>query len=221
MTVTVTWSIERETKYINMDNVDQHLIHQFSCLGTTDRDDLVKQLQKLLAGSQLNETTAEFFLDMNNWNLQAAICSYFDFESPIQNKFPCMMLVCDSTIGEGESIPPLTKFRKSWHVQNSGTEAWPDGICLQYIGGIQMGACTRVPVPSLGPAEITEVNVDLQSPPNCGTFQSKWRMMVKSTETFFGDVIWITITVSESGTLAITQQLHQLSTSSSNDTKMC
>lgn len=50
-----------------MDNVDQHLLHQFSCLGTTDRDDLVKQLQKLLAGSQLNETTAEFFLDMNNW----------------------------------------------------------------------------------------------------------------------------------------------------------
>ena len=52
---------------MNMDNVDQHLIHQFSCLGTTDKDDLVKQLQKLLAGSQLNETTAAFFLDMNNW----------------------------------------------------------------------------------------------------------------------------------------------------------
>lgn len=105
------------------------------------------------------------------------------------------MLVCDSTIGEGESIPPLTKFRKSWHVQNSGTEAWPDGICLQYIGGVQMGACTRVPVPSLGPAEITEVNVDLQSPPNCGTFQSKWRMMVKSTEIFFGGKILYLIVV--------------------------
>ncbi|XP_003489317.1 protein ILRUN [Bombus vosnesenskii] len=206
---------------MNMDNVDQHLLHQFSCLGTTDRDDLVKQLQKLLAGSQLNETTAEFFLDMNNWNLQAAICSYFDFESPVQHKFPCMMLISDSTIGEGESIPPLTNFRKSWHIQNSGREAWPDGVCLQYIGGVQMGECTKIPVPSLGPGEITEVSVDLQSPPHCGTFQSKWRMMVKSTEILFGDIIWITITVSESGTLAITQQLHQLSTSSSNDTRMC
>lgn len=206
---------------MNMDNVDQHLIHQFSCLGTTDKDDLVKQLQKLLAGSQLNETTAAFFLDMNNWNLQAAICSYFDFESPVQNKFPCMTLICDSTIGEGESIPPLTNFQKSWHIQNSGTETWPEGVCLQYIGGVHMGACTRVPVSSLGPAEITVISVDLQSPPYCGTFKSKWRMMVKSTETFFGDVIWVTITVSESGTLAITQQLHQLSTSPSNDTKMC
>lgn len=207
---------------MNVNNdLDQHLLHQFSCLGTTDKDDLVKQLQKLLAGSQLNETTAAFFLDMNNWNLQAAICSYFDFESPVRNKFPCMTLIRDSTIGEGESVPPLTNFRKSWRIQNSGTEPWPEEVCLQYIGGVQMGACTRVPVPSLGPKEVTEVSVDLQSPPYCGTFQSKWRMMVKSTETFFGDVICIIITVNETGTLAVTQQLHQLSTSSSNDGKMC
>lgn len=97
-----------------------------------------------------------------------------------------MTLICDSTIGEGESIPPLTNFQKSWHIQNSGTETWPEGVCLQYIGGVQMGACTRVPVSSLGPAEITVISVDLQSPPYCGTFKSKWRMMVKSTETFFG-----------------------------------
>lgn len=70
----VTWSIVnslagRETATMDqLDNdLDQHLLHQFSCLGTTDKDDLVKQLQKMLAGSHLNETTAEFFLDMNNW----------------------------------------------------------------------------------------------------------------------------------------------------------
>ncbi|XP_034184793.1 protein ILRUN [Osmia lignaria lignaria] len=206
---------------MNMDNdLDQHLLHQFSCLGTTDKEDLVKQLQRLLPGSQLNETTATFFLDMNNWNLQAAVCSYLDFESPVQNKFPCMTLICDSTIGEGEAIPPLTNFRKSWHIQNSGTEAWPDGVCLQHVGGVQMGECTRVPVPSLGPKETTEVSVNLQSPSNCGLFRSKWRMMVKSTETFFGDVIWMLLVVSESGTLAVTQQLHQLSTTTetTNDT---
>lgn len=105
-----------------------------------------------------------------------------------------MTLICDSTIGEGESIPPLTNFQKSWHIQNSGTETWPEGVCLQYIGGVQMGACTKVPVSSLGPAEITVISVDLQSPPYCGTFKSKWRMMVKSTETFFGgEFIYIII----------------------------
>lgn len=60
--------VERKTAIMDLNNdLDQHLLHQFSCLGTTDKDDLVKQLQKLLADSHLNETTAAFFLDMNNW----------------------------------------------------------------------------------------------------------------------------------------------------------
>lgn len=36
----------------------------------------------------------------------------------------------------------------------------------------------------------------------------------------FADIIWVIISVSESGTLAVTQQLHQLSTSQSNDVQM-
>lgn len=52
---------------VDNDFDDQNLLQQFSCMGTTDKDDLVKQLQRLLAGSQLNEATATFFLDMNNW----------------------------------------------------------------------------------------------------------------------------------------------------------
>lgn len=204
---------------MNVDNdLDHHLLRQFSCLSTTDKDDLVEQLQSMLAGNQINETAARFFLDMNNWNLQAAICSYFDCESPFQ--FPCMTLICDSTIGNGESVPPDTKFRKSWHVQNSGTEPWPDGVCLQHTGGVIMG-CTRVPVLSLGPKETMEVSVELVSPPVPNvTYESKWRMKT-STGSYFGDIIWVIITVSECGTLAVTQQLHQLSTSQSNDIQMC
>ncbi|EZA51714.1 uncharacterized protein C6orf106 homolog [Ooceraea biroi] len=202
---------------MDLDNdLDQHLLHQFSCLGTTDKDDLVKQLQKLLAGSHLNEATAAFFLDMNNWNLQAAICSYIDFESPF--KTPCMTLLCDSTIGEGEAVPPNTNFKKSWHVQNSGTEVWPDGIHLQHTSGVSMG-CVRIAVPPLGPKESTELSVTLTSPAEIGVHQSKWRMMT-SDGVYFGDVIWVIITVNECGTLAVTQQLHQLSTQS-NDVQMC
>ncbi|XP_076653362.1 protein ILRUN [Halictus rubicundus] len=204
---------------MNVDNdMDHHLLRQFSCLSTTDKDDLVEQLQSMLAGNQINETAARFFLDMNNWNLQAAICSYFDCESPFQ--LPHMTLICDSTIGNGESVPPNTKFRKSWHVENSGTEPWPDGVCLQHTGGIIMG-CTRVPVLSLGPKETMEVSIELVSPPVPDiTYESKWRMKT-STGSYFGDVIWVIITVSECGTLAVTQQLHQLSTSQSNDVQMC
>ncbi|XP_033337462.1 protein ILRUN [Megalopta genalis] len=206
---------------MNVDNdLDQHLLRQFSCLSTTDKDDLVKQLQSMLAGNYVNEAAARFFLDMNNWNLQAAICSYFDCESPLELPHYCMTLICDSTIGNGESVPPDTKFRKSWCVQNSGTEPWPDGVCLQRTGGLVMG-CTRVAVPSLGPKETTEVSVELVSPPVPNvTYHSQWRMKT-STGSYFGDIICMAITVSECGTLAVTQQLHQLSTSQSNDVQMC
>lgn len=52
----------------NSIDIEQSLLHQFSCMGTTDKDELIKQLQKLLGSpSHLNYSTAEFFLDMNNW----------------------------------------------------------------------------------------------------------------------------------------------------------
>lgn len=59
---------ETEAPGNNSNNIDieQSLLQQFSCMGTTDKDELVQQLQKLL-GSQLNYSTAAFFLDMNNW----------------------------------------------------------------------------------------------------------------------------------------------------------
>ncbi|XP_012279704.1 uncharacterized protein C6orf106 homolog [Orussus abietinus] len=205
---------------MDVDNdLDQNLLHQFSCLGTTDKDDLVKQLQRLLAESQLNETTATFFLDMNNWNLQAAICSYIDFElSPY--KLPSMVLLRDCTIGEGESVPPNTKFRKSWRIQNSGDDTWPEGITLRHSGGNQLGNWNKIPVLPLAPKEAADLEIELTSPAELGVYQSKWRMMT-SAGYYFGDVIWVIITVSESGTLAVTQQLHQLSTSQSGDVQMC
>lgn len=50
----------------NDSTVDNSLLLQFNCMGTTDREDLVKQLLKL-AGEHVNPTTAAFFLEMNNW----------------------------------------------------------------------------------------------------------------------------------------------------------
>lgn len=47
-------------------DIDTSFLQQFSCLGTTDHEELISQLQKVM-GNQLNHTTARFFLDMNNW----------------------------------------------------------------------------------------------------------------------------------------------------------
>lgn len=188
-------------------DIDQTLLQQFSCLGTTDRDELVKQLQ-MLVGNNLNEAAAAFFLDMNNWNLQGAVCSYFDFESP--HKLPSMSLVKDVTIGEGESIPPCTKFTKTWRVQNIGDEIWPLGCCLQFSGGDQLCAAERIPVRPVGPGCTMDLNVDMVSPERPGIYESKWRMSTPSGS-YFGDVIWVILTVAEGGTMALTQQLSHLS----------
>lgn len=46
--------------------LEGQLLQQFSSLGTTDRDVLIAEFQKLL-GNQLNPAGCAFFLDMNNW----------------------------------------------------------------------------------------------------------------------------------------------------------
>lgn len=59
-------NMETNTPNNSSMDIEQSLLQQFSCMGTTDRDELVQQLQKLL-GPELNYSTASFFLDMNNW----------------------------------------------------------------------------------------------------------------------------------------------------------
>ena len=59
-----------------------------------------------------------FFFHLHR-NLQAAICSYYDFDQP-SVKSPQLAFVGDVTIGDGEAVPPNTTFTKTWRVANSG-----------------------------------------------------------------------------------------------------
>ncbi|GFW45159.1 protein ILRUN [Trichonephila clavipes] len=191
-------------------DLDAGLLQQFSCLGTTDRDVLISQLQKLL-GDQLNPAGCAFFLDMNNWNLQAAVCAYFDFDSPKDN-LPKMAFVRDVTIGEGEAVSPSMKFVKTWKIQNPSDERWPPGCCLRFTAGDQLGHVDRVIVDPLEPLEMADVSVEMISPQSAGIYQGQWRMST-ATGQFFGDVIWVIVTVAEGGVLSLTQQMdafHQL-----------
>ncbi|KAF6112962.1 hypothetical protein HJG60_001870 [Phyllostomus discolor] len=164
-------------------DLDPELMQKFSCLGTTDKDVLISEFQRLL-GFQLNPAGCAFFLDMTNWNLQAAIGAYYDFESP-NISMPSMSFVEDVTIGEGESIPPDTQFIKTWRIQNSGAEAWPPGVCLKYVGGDQFGHVNMVMVRSLEPQEIADVSVQMCSPSRAGMYQGQWRMCT-ATGLYYG-----------------------------------
>ncbi|XP_061543859.1 protein ILRUN [Phycodurus eques] len=190
-------------------DVDAELMQKFSCMGTTDKDVLITEFQRLL-GFQLNPAGCAFFLDMTNWNLQAAIGAYYDFESPSINT-PSMSFVEDVTIGEGESVPPDTPFTKTWRIQNSGAESWPAGVCLKYIGGDQFGHVNTVMVKSLEPREVADVSVQMRSPASPGMYQGQWRMCTASG-LFYGDVIWVILSVEVGGLLGVTQQLSSFET---------
>lgn len=54
------------------DIIAGQLLHQFSCMNTTDKDVLIIELKKLV-GDAINNETAQFWLDMNNWSVLVII----------------------------------------------------------------------------------------------------------------------------------------------------
>ncbi|XP_018493892.1 uncharacterized protein C6orf106 homolog [Galendromus occidentalis] len=65
----------------DVDSDCNNLLQEFSRLGTTDRDVLISKMQQLTNGLSTMEST--FFLDMNNWNLEAAVWTYYDLASQV------------------------------------------------------------------------------------------------------------------------------------------
>lgn len=182
-----------------MDEIEQNFLTQFSSMVTNDKDEIIKQFQAI--GENLNYTTATFFLDMSNWNLQTAVGCYFDF---MVSRLPSMKFLNDLTIGKDEKVTPNTAFKLSWLLQNNGEFGWPEGTYLRNEADDR-----KYFLPSLSPNDTTVVTVDLISPPTIGPFISKWSLCT-TNGTQFGEPITSTIDVCESGTLAITQQLSQL-----------
>jgi len=183
------------------------VVSQMGCLQTQDREELVNQMLRLV-GTRINYNTAMFYLEMNQWNVQAAVCSYFDLET-VNSSLPGMVFLKDVTIGEGESIPPNTSFVKTWRVQNPGPERWPPGCILRFSSGEQLALTDRVLVEPLEPYTATDISVEMTSPCAPGIYESKWRMST-ATGNFFGEQIWVIISVEVAGTMAITQQMSKL-----------
>lgn len=66
-----------------------------------------------------------------------------------------------------------------------GTDAWPPGVTLKYIGGHQFGHVNTVMVKSLDPQEISDISVQMKSPAAPGMYQGQWRMCT-ATGLFYG-----------------------------------
>jgi len=212
---------------MEVDEIDTGLLEQFGSLQTVDHADLVRQMRKLVGGEEsITETCAQFYLEMSNWNVHAAVGHYFDLNGgngagagSMLPPLPSMTFIRDVTIGEGESVPPLTDFTKTWTVMNTGNEPWPEGCTLRFTQGSRMSdgrsaLSDRLEVGCLPPGEKCDISVSMRSPDKPGMFESQWRMAT-SAGAFFGDTIWVILSVEPSGTLALTQQMdkfHDLGT---------
>ncbi|XP_075680951.1 protein ILRUN [Dermatophagoides pteronyssinus] len=176
------------------DPITSELLQKFSCLNTTDHDVLIKQFN-LLLGEKCSDSTAEFWLDMNNWNLQAAICSYFDYESTLpQNylqKLPEIQIKPEPNICE---CLPNSSFTYRCTVNNSGDEPWPYGCTLRFYGGHQMTHEERFLLPKLQPGQSWTLQMQFTSPDKPGLYESQWRFSA-ITGQCFGETICMIVHV--------------------------
>lgn len=186
-------------------DLDRELMNGFKTMNTTDKDVLITEFLRVL-GSQPNAAEGAFYLDMANWNLQEAVSAWMDVHHPRNNPL-AMRFVQDITIGEGESVPPSTRFTKTWRIRNTGAESWPPGCTLRFTDGDQLSNHTEVTVGQVSAGQEIDISVEMCSPPDQGMFQGKWRMCNPGGN-FFGDAIWVIICVEKGGVLAVTQQLN-------------
>ncbi|XP_016936716.2 uncharacterized protein [Drosophila suzukii] len=172
-------------------DIDSLLLQQFSCMGTTDHEDLISQFQSLM-NNQMNRESARFYLEMSNWSLQTAVGCYLDFCS--LQSLPSMKIV------QGKH---LNAQQQAFQLQNDGTERWPNNCYL--TSPIQT---QRINVPALRPGETCDILADLMptQPP------IMWRLCTPNGW-YFGDAIWMIPPGTQASQDELQQRMVQLITS--------
>jgi len=95
-------------------------------------------------------------------------------------------------------LQPGQSFTKSWRIRNTGTCNWDPTFFLRYVRGNVPAAQMNgqpVPVPAvIVPGATVDMSVNLIAPSGPGTYQGFWQMSAPNG-TFFGQTIWVGITV--------------------------
>jgi hypothetical protein len=102
------------------------------------------------------------------------------------DKLPQMRFIADVTVGEGEAIPPNTRFVKTWRVENSGAERWPSNSSLRFVNGDRLQDRDEVYVGSLLPGQQANISVDIISPSVSRIIRSQWRLFTSTGVPFGG-----------------------------------
>lgn len=224
--IRINWGSDKLLETTGMDNeIDSLLLRQFSSMATQDRDVLIAEFRRLL-GSQLNELACSFYLEMNNWNLQDAICSYLEYSNDSFIELPAVKVYADDgrtelltgQIPSPSLLPPNASHVMNWHIVNSGRE-WPPGCCLRFISGTQMASVDRILIPSLSPGSSHFVALSITSPTDPGLHTAQWRLST-FTGTPFGEPLWVAIQVSDAVAMAMMPSTEMMSQVAVDDGEM-
>ncbi|CAF4329831.1 unnamed protein product [Rotaria socialis] len=168
-------------------SLDEDLMERLRSITTSNREDLIAQF-RATTNAMLTDEGCRFFLEMSNWNLNEAILAYYDAEMPT-DKLPQMRFIADVTVGEGEAIPPSTRFVKTWRIENSGSERWPNSCSLRFVNGDRLQDRDEIYVSALSPGEQTNISVNIASPNASRIIRSQWRLFTPAGVPFGGNYI--------------------------------
>lgn len=112
---------------------------------------------------------------------------------------PCfddLAFLSDLTYPDGTVVLPGATLDKQWLIQNTGTCDWDARYVLRFVGGDLLGAAEEIPLyPARTGARIT-LSIQFVAPLFAGTYESQWQA-VAPDGTFFGDAVYVLITVAE------------------------
>jgi next-to-BRCA1 protein 1 len=114
------------------------------------------------------------------------------------------------TIADGTVMPPNHIFEQTWVLRNAGTEAWPAGCSVKYVGGDYMGHVnsnhpagvkelisaseSTICYAPLAPGQTFSFTVLLRTPPRDGKVISYWRLTTPNGLKF-GHRLWCDVEV--------------------------
>lgn len=118
-------------------------------------------------------------------------------ESKATEATPRAHFVADLAIPDGSVVRSRSSFRKVWSIKNPGPTAWPVGVRLVHVEGVDFGAAPHsVVYGAIGAGESVELALDLEAPGEPGQHVGFWRLCTPEGEPF-GHRLWADVTVRE------------------------
>lgn len=138
--------------------------------------------------------------EIDPWPYIKVACAYDDGTVPPGGNYTDnATFLSDITIPYGTVVSPGQPLNKIWRVRNTGTTTWDTGYQFAFRSGEQMNGPSAISLPaSVAPGQEVNLSINLTAPSSLGNHEGYWQMR-NPQGTYFGDQLWIKITVDPNG----------------------